>query len=114
MISRNSLSDDSIIINPGTVLDNSNARGMSETISRAQAEGWKYIVIDMSELRFLSSAGVGSILGGVERSRERGGDIILCDVPDKILHVLEILDLCGYLTIKSSGEIAQDLCVKGG
>jgi anti-anti-sigma factor len=112
MISRRSSSGDSIIIRPCRVLDNSNAHEMSKAISQAQVEGWKYIIIDMSELQFLSSAGVGSILGGVGRSRERGGDIILCDLPDKILHVLEILDLCDYLTIKSSGEIARDLCVK--
>ena len=61
----------------------------------------------MEGLEFLSSAGVGSMLGTVEVSREMGGDIVLCGPSEKIVHILEVLDLCDYLTILSREQVDQ-------
>jgi anti-anti-sigma factor len=100
------LDSGSVIICPGQKLDNENASDMSIAISTAQLEGILDIRIDMSELLQLSSAGIGSILGAVEVTREAGGDISIWNVPDKIRNVLDILDLGEYLTVKS-GEPTQ-------
>ena len=83
---------------------------MGETISEARRKGHKFVIIDMAELDFLSSAGVGSILGSIEDFRETGGDIILCNAPSTILHVFKVLDLDNYLTIKSTQAEAFSLC----
>lgn len=107
MIADKRLGTETIILRPGKVLDNTNAHEMTEAICGAQGEGFKNIIVDMDELEFLSSAGVGSILGTVEVSREMGGDIVLCGPSDKIVHILEVLDLCEYLTIKSREEVEQ-------
>lgn len=109
-ITTRQLSDSVIEIRTGRVLDNHNANVMVDLITRAQAEGNTHIVVNMSTMEFLSSAGVGSILGTVEISRETGGDIILCCVPPMIMHVLQVLDLHEYLTIETSVEEAAALC----
>jgi anti-sigma B factor antagonist len=113
MMTQERIDETSTIINPGKQLDNSNAHEITETMNAAQSDGCKYLILDMKDLDFLSSAGVGSILGSLGRTRESGGDIILCNVPEKILHILEILDLCDYLTIKQSTEEARELCLAG-
>ena len=59
------LNDDTIIINPRRLLDNNNAHEMAENISQAQSRGFRFIIVDMAQLEFISSAGVGSILGSV-------------------------------------------------
>lgn len=100
-ITRQTLTHDTVRILPGRVLDNTNAHRMVETITSAQAEGVKYILIDMTDLEFLSSAGVGSILGTIEVSRETGGDIVLCNVPDTVRHVLRALDIEDFLTLQT-------------
>jgi len=99
------------IIKTGKVLDNSNAHEMIAEIEGLQNSGFKYIILDVVELEFLSSAGVGAILGTIELFREIGGDIIICNASTKINHVLEILDLLDYLTISDSLEQAQELCL---
>ncbi|MEW5924085.1 MAG: STAS domain-containing protein [Candidatus Zixiibacteriota bacterium] len=104
------LTEDTIMIDPGGQLDNSNAHILSEAIARAQASGFKYIIIDMKRLEFISSAGVGSILGSVELLREVNGDIILCNASENIMYVLSVLDLTEYLTIRSSRIEAEELC----
>ncbi len=95
------LNEETVIIKTGKQLDNNNAHEMVETIVSIQIEGYKFIILDMQQLEFISSAGVGSILGTIEASRELGGDIILCNASNSIIQVLEVLDLADYLTIKS-------------
>ncbi len=110
MITRKQVDENVLIIFPEKVLDNNNAHEMSETISQAQSEGYKYIIMNLSALDFISSAGVGSILGSVGSSREMGGDIILCHASEKIRHIFEILDLCDFLTIVENEGAAMNVC----
>ncbi len=105
-INQRPLKDDTLVISPGKTLDNNNAHEMVDVITTAQSRGYRFIIMDMSSLEFLSSAGVGSILGTVETSREAGGDIILCNVHKTIMHVLNVLDLADYLTVKSDEKEA--------
>ncbi len=108
-ITQTVLSDDTMVINPGSILDNNNAHHMVDIISRAQAMGYHFIMLDMLELQFISSAGVGSILGAVETSRENGGDIVLCNVSDTVLHILRVLDLTEFLTIRDDVDHAVEM-----
>jgi len=109
-ISQRPLKDDTLVICPGKTLDNNNAHEMVDIITTAQSRGFRFIILDLSALEFLSSAGVGSILGTVETSREAGGDIILCNVRESIIHVLTVLDLADYLTIKSDEAESLTVC----
>ena len=104
------LGDDCRLIEAGHVLDNSNADTFSSMIMALYSDDIKHVLVDMSDLEFLSSAGIGSILGTVELFRERQGDIILTNVGSKVLHVLEVLDLSDYLTICGSNEEATMRC----
>ena len=99
-----------IIIRPGRMLDNNNAHEMVNVITETQNSGYVSIIVDLAGLEFLSSAGVGSILGTIETSREQGGDIILCNVPPTIRHVFKVLDLLEYLTIKKDMNLAELKC----
>ena len=110
MIARRQVDESVVIICPEKVLDNNNAHEMREAIIRAQSEGYKYIILNLSTLEFMSSAGVGSIIGSVESSRGVGGDIILCHASGKIRHIFEILDLCDFLTIVEDEEAAMGMC----
>ncbi len=109
-INSKTIDEDTIVIDPGIQLDNSNAHEMVEIIASVQAQGHKYLIIDMRSLEFLSSSGVGAIIGSVEVSREAGGDIILCNVSETISNILRVLDLMDFLTIKSDTEDALNTC----
>ncbi len=110
LITQSKISDTVLVVNPGKSLDNNNAHELVAIITKAQETGYKYIIIDMTLLEFISSAGVGAILGAIETSREAGGDIILCNVAEVIRHVLEVLDLIDYLTIKDNLQEAGASC----
>lgn len=109
-ITRKTINDDTVIIETGKILDNNNAHEMVAMINELQEKDFKYIVIDMKNLEFISSAGVGSILGTVEISRTAGGDIILCNLSRTVVHVFDVLDLVEFLTIKESFQAVSSIC----
>jgi len=95
---------------PGEVLDNSNADVFSGLLMSLYSNDIRFVMIDMKRLGFLSSAGVGSILGTVELFREKEGDIVLTNLSDKIYRILEVLNLDEYLTLCKSAEAARAKC----
>lgn len=103
------LSDEVIVIFAGRMLDNNNAHIMADALSLAKKKGHKFAIIDMADLEFLSSAGVGSILGSIEDFRDIGGDILLCNASTTILHIFKVLDLGDYLKILDSQQKAIDI-----
>lgn len=100
MITQEIIDETTIVLKLDSALDNDNAHEMVTVLSEAQDKGYRLIVVDMSAVQFLSSAGIGSILGFVETQRESGGDIILKNPSEKITHILDVLDLTEYLTIQ--------------
>jgi anti-sigma B factor antagonist len=49
------------------------------------------IVLDFQELDYISSAGLGVLMGLIEEVRTHEGDIKLAALPEKIFHVLDLL-----------------------
>ncbi|MBO0692939.1 MAG: STAS domain-containing protein [Acidimicrobiaceae bacterium] len=79
------------------------------TVSRmrealAQLAASPRLIIDLSGVTFVDSAGLGALIGGIRRTRELGGDVaVACDRPvlirllrttgfDRIVELAETLD----------------------
>ncbi len=46
--------------------------------SLAELSARPKLLIDMSEVPFVDSAGLGALIGGIRRAREVGGDVAVC------------------------------------
>ncbi|MEW5702540.1 MAG: STAS domain-containing protein [Candidatus Zixiibacteriota bacterium] len=103
------LRDDTLLVSVGNALDNTNAPELLSVITEAQTKGFRFVILNLDGLQFLSSAGVGAIIGTVEVAREMQGDIILCHLSPGIRHVLDVLDLSDYLTIAADLQAAEIL-----
>ena len=54
-------------------------------------EGKRQLVLDFHGLEYISSAGLGVLMGLIEEVRAIDGDMKLAALPDKIFHVLDLL-----------------------
>jgi len=54
------------------------------------AAGRKRIVLDLAEVQFLDSSGLGAIIGSLKTAREAGGDVRLARAPEPVLLVLRL------------------------
>jgi anti-sigma B factor antagonist len=70
------------------------------------------LVLDFTSLEYISSAGLGVLMGFIEEVREQGGDIKLASVPEKIFHVL---DLLGFpVVFRIHPQVAEAVSEFGG
>ena len=54
-------------------------------------EDKRRLVLDFHGLEYISSAGLGVLMGLIEEVRAMGGDMKLAALPEKIFHVLDLL-----------------------
>jgi len=73
--------------------------------SLADLASSKRLVIDMSGIPFVDSAGLGALIGGIRRTRELGGDVsVACDRPT----LVRLLRTTGFDRIVSVTETVEE------
>ena len=77
-----------------------------------------HLLIDLSEVPFMDSAGLGALIGGIRRTREAGGDVaVACSRPtltrllhttgfDRIVAVTETVEDAAEALAKGEGDPA--------
>ncbi len=65
------------------------------------------IIIDFSQLEYISSAGLRVLLLAMKTTRKVAGELIICSMED---HIKEIFDIAGFLPIfKITGTLEEAL-----
>ncbi len=77
-------------------LDAHTAPKLEEAIQALIDEGRVQIIVNFSDLTYISSAGLGVFMGFIEEIRSQSGDIKMCRMSPKIYRVF---DLLGFPTI---------------
>jgi anti-sigma B factor antagonist len=78
-------------------VDSATSPQLAETIKRINDSGRFKIVMDFSELEFISSAGLRVLIAGIKNCRRYNrGDLVLAAMPENI-HA--VFDLAGFTSI---------------
>jgi anti-sigma B factor antagonist len=88
--------EDAAVLYPKGHLDAHNVDRFEKEILKLINNNMVNVVVNCKELNYISSAGMGIIMGYLDEIREKGGDIKLCSVDDR---VYEIFDLVGFTEI---------------
>src|SRR4051812_1067243 len=73
-------------------LDAHTAPEFERFLEQLVRENHRYnLVLDFHNLDYISSAGLGVLMGLIEEVRASNGDIKLANLPEKIFHVLDLL-----------------------
>jgi anti-anti-sigma factor len=72
------------------------SRSLRGTISDIAAEGHKSVLLDLAELSYIDSSGLGSLVAGYNSLKSKGGSVGLFQVPER---VQELLDMSGLAAV---------------
>jgi anti-sigma B factor antagonist len=66
------------------------------------------LLIDMSAVPFVDSAGLGALIGGIRRAREAGGDVAVCCNRPTLLRLLHTTGFDRIVTVAETLEQAAE------
>lgn len=53
----------------------------------------KNIILDFKNVSYIDSSGIGVLLVGYRKASESGNELILCNVPEKIMEILKLTQI---------------------
>lgn len=86
--------------------DTQGAVDLDMTLQAAAAEGKHKMVLDLAELKYISSSGLRTLADILTQNKEAGGDLKLSALNRKILRVLQIVGFDKFFAIYDTPEQA--------
>lgn len=83
-------------------IDLYNDRTLDEELNRLFDEGYRRLVLDMSEVPFVDSAGFGILIAAQKRYRAADGMIHYTNVPKNVESVIKLSRLQDFITVYPS------------
>lgn len=77
----------------GNVMGGDDTKNFNELLHKLIDEGKKNIVIDLSDVKFMNSSGLGMLIGGLTTMKKANGHLKLARVTEKIESLLIITKL---------------------
>jgi anti-sigma B factor antagonist len=73
----------------------------------------RHVVIDLSDVDFIDSAGLGALIGGIRRTREMGGDVALACPRPTLARLLRTTGIDQLVTVAQTVDEAQAALAEG-
>jgi anti-anti-sigma factor len=89
-------------------LDASTVSILERALLRAMSLGGAVIVLDMSEVTYISSSGLRVLLTVRRQVRERGGDILLSSLSPNVKDVLDMVGFTALFSISGTLDEAKE------
>jgi len=86
-----------------------------EQMAEAEQAGPKGVIVDLRKVKYLDSTGLGVMMGGAKRAREREGRLAVICTNEHILRILTISGLAELIAIvPDEAKALQVLGAEGG
>lgn len=79
---------------------------LEDAVGRKFSEGTYKLVVDMTKLDYISSAGAGVFIWAHSESQENGGDVIVLSPTKGVMQVFELLGLTQVFRVARTREEA--------
>jgi len=103
-----STSDKHIVIYhlDGNLIGETDGLAMTESLNEKLEEGFKQIIINLSDLQHINSSGLGVLITLLTKARKVGGEVVLANPSTYIQNLLLITKLNTIFQIHTSTEEA--------
>lgn len=82
-------------------------------IEKSRSTGSIHFMVDLEEVTFIGSAGIGIFLSLVEELNSEGGGVVFLSVPEAIQRIFDVLNVLEFLQIRSDQESAREILLSG-
>lgn len=72
------------------------------------------VVIDLSEVPFIDSAGLAALVNGIRRLRETGGQVAVCSVRRQVSRALDLTGFERVVPVVATIDDAERIVASGG
>ncbi len=91
---KNEIKDGVLVISlEGNLLGENTNGPVMEMIKQSIEAGSNKILFNLGEMKFINSTGLGMLLTAVTKSRNAGGELALCCLPEQMKKLLQITKL---------------------
>jgi len=87
-------------------VDIASAGALDAVLSEAIASGRTHLVVDLEEVGFLDSTGLGVLVKSLKRTREAGGSLTVVTESERVLKVIRITGLDAVIPLFASVDLA--------
>ncbi len=82
-------------------IDMATTPALRSCLTECLAEGFTHVTMDMTEMEFIDSSGLGVLVWALKELRARGGELIIKNPPSIAKKILGVSGLSPYLEIVS-------------
>lgn len=72
-------------------LDYTQSNKLENELSQLQATTPTYFIVDLTKTTYINSGGLRSLVSAWRRAREAEGDLLLCGLSDKLMHIFKMV-----------------------
>jgi anti-sigma B factor antagonist len=95
-----------VITLSGKIMGGPEAGQINDQIHALIDQGKKKIIIDLHEVEWMNSSGLGILIGAMTTLKNNGGTLSLTNVSDRIMNLLKITKLKNVFSIHSDVDTA--------
>jgi anti-sigma B factor antagonist len=89
-------------------VDAQSAQDLREQMLSLLGKGICKILVNLNQIRFIDSTGLGILVGGLKRARERGGDLVIVSNNGAVNRLLELTGLHQIFRVLPSEDTALE------
>lgn len=90
-----------LVLAPAGRIDSGTAATFEARLLLAAEHGERKVVVDFSDVQYISSAGLRALLSGAKQVQRIGGGVAICGIN---LNVREVFEISGFLTVFRAGD----------
>lgn len=93
---------DAMVVSPIGDVDLSRSPVLRESLRSAQRHRPPRLVVDLSQVDYMDSSGVATLVEALQQARKGSTTMVLCNMKDRVRSIFEIARLDTVFTIRSS------------
>lgn len=107
------LSNDRLVLNfSGDLIGENNGPELIEIVNDALSSDAKYCLINISDVRYINSSGIGVLITILTKFRNKGGELYLVNPSEHVKKLLIITKLQAIFNIVKTEKEAEDTISK--